>query len=205
MPVPHHPVPGPKRSIDGLSILPGRSLIPVINWEALKREFLLDPDYTRAQTWLHQVKMWPVKKIRNGNTWKKINGWSADKAALERQKTEQQIQTMLDEQRRRTPELMKAKLNLVVKIIADVGKWDRLLPVEKKLCFEILKTELGEPTSIKTVGVVSAKDPVEALLEEYGLMKQGRIIIDDQQTEGESSSPAIAAVSGGSPVQVPSS
>jgi hypothetical protein len=150
--------------------------------------------------------MWPREKILNGNTTNRIIGWGADKARLEQRKTEQAILAMLEEQRKRIPDLMKAKLNLVVKIISDVGKWDRLQPVEKKLCYEILKTELGEPSKITNLGVGPApKDPVEALLEEYGMMKEGRIIIDGEPPESPSASTPASAISSGPPAEVPPS
>ena len=163
MAVSNTPIPGPGRATDGISILPGRALVPTINWQALKRDFLLDPDYVSPRLWLHEVKMWERKKILNGNTVEHVTGWGNDKAILEQRKTELAISAMLEEQRKRIPDLMKAKLNLVVKIIGDVGKWDRLLPVEKKLCFDILKTELGEPKSISAVGIGITSTPKEAL------------------------------------------
>lgn len=195
-------IPGPGRAVDGISKMPGRAIVQYADWTALKREFLLEPDYPNPRQWLRDIKGWPTKKLLSGNTVAKTSGWGNDKARLQQRKTEQAIQAMLDEQRKRIPDLMKAKLNLVVKIIADVGKWNQLQPVEKKLCFEILKTELGEPTSIKTLGIVSPKDPVEALLEEYGVMKEGRIIIDAQPTESPGDSPAAAALDSGPPAQV---
>lgn len=197
-------IPGPGKATDGISNMPGRAVVPYINWRELKREFLLDPTYTKPRTWLLEVKMWPKKKVLSGNTTAKTAGWGDDKAILERRKTEHAIAAMLEEQRRRIPELMKAKLNLVAQIIRDVGRWDRLQPVEKKLCFEILKTELGEPTSIKTVGLVSPKDPVEALLEEYGMMKDGRIIIDaNQSAESSGADSTTPALDSGPPAEVP--
>lgn len=196
------PIPGPSRATDGISITPGRALVPTTNWRALKREYLLDPDYTSVRGWLYEVKNWPTNKIYNGNTTNRIGRWKADKKTLEDKKTEVAIMAMLEEQRKRVPELLKAKLNLVARIISDVGKWDRLQPVEKKLCFEILKTELGEPTSIKTVGLITPKDPVESLLEEYGLMKEGRIIIDAEPPKSPSADTPIAATDSGSPTEV---
>ena len=196
------PVPGPAKANDGISILPGRALIPQTNWPALKREFLLAPDYTSPRLWLHEVKMWPREKVLNGNTVKRVLGWGNDKARLEQRRTEAAIEQMLEEQRKRMPDLIKAKLNLVVKIIADVGKWDRLQPAEKKLCFEILKTELGEPSSIKTMGLVTPKDPVESLLEEYGLMKEGRIIIDAEPPKSPSTDAPAAAIDSGPSAEV---
>lgn len=196
-------IPGPSKATDGVSIIPGRALVPSTNWQALKREFLLDPDYASPRLWLLEVKMWDRKKIVNGNTIHKVAGWRSLKARLEQRKTEQAITGMLEEQRKRIPELLKAKLNLVAQIIRDVGRWDRLQPIEKKLCFEILKTELGEPTSIKTVGLITPKDPVQTLLEEYGLMKEGRIILDGEPAESTGDNPPAPALDSGSPAQVP--
>lgn len=51
--------------------------------------------------------------------------------------------------------------------------------MDKKLCYEILKVELREPTNVKDLPPPDARDPVEVLLEEFGLMKNGEIIDDD--------------------------
>ena len=198
-------IPGPGRAVDGISRVPGRSVTKYVDWTVLKREFLLDPDHTSPRQWLRNVKGWTPKKVLSGNTTAHVAGWGDDKARLQQRKTEAAINAALEEERKRIPKLRMAKLNLVVKIIEDVGRWDRLGSAEKKLCYEILKTELGEPTSIKTVGVVSPRDPVEALLEEYGLMKEGRVVVDAEPGEGRATSQTPAAVDSGSPAQVPQS
>lgn len=196
-------IPGPGKATDGISHVAGRAIVPYINWELLKRRFLENEEYASPTQWLYHEMMWPLAKIKNGGTTKHISGWSVEKATFEQRKTEYLMKMMIEEQRRRLPGLLKAKLLIVAKTIADVGKWDRLDSKEKKLCYDILKTELGEPTSIKTVGLVVPKDPVEALLEEYGMMKDGRIIIDgDESTTSTSDSEAVAALDSGSLTQV---
>jgi hypothetical protein len=198
-------IPVSSRGIDGLSVVPGRAIRLTINWQGLKREFFADPDYMEVKPWLHEVKMWDRGRILNGNTSKATRGWGAQKAAFERRKTEAAIEAMVAIQRKRIPDLLRAKLNLVSRICRDVDyRWASLQAADRKLCYEILKTELGEPTSIKTVGLVSAKDPVEALLEEYGIMKEGRIVIDaDEPSEGEIVSEAAGTLDSGPPAEVP--
>jgi len=89
-----------------------------------------------------------------------------------------------------------------------VGRWDRLNGYDKKLCYEILKVELREPTNVKDLTPAGAKDPVEALLEEYGLMQDGEIIIhDNPESDKELIGGADSGVAPGTdsptPVEVP--
>ena len=200
---PNHRVQPAGKGVDGLSIVPGREIEIHINWEHLKREFFLDPDYSSPTQWLMNIMMWPIKKIKQGNVQHAISGWSSEKAVVEQRKTDAAIAAMLIEQRKRVPELIQAKMALVTRIINDIGSWGGLLPADKRLCYEILKNELGEPTSTKVVVGGIAKDPVEALLEEYGLMAEGRIIIDGQPIESAGASDGTPALSSGSPAEVP--
>lgn len=78
------------------------------------------------------------------------------------------------------PTLRRAKALLIANIVKDVGRWDRLNMMDKKLCYEILKVELREPTNVKDLPPDASRDPVEALLEEFGLIKDGEVIIDDE-------------------------
>ncbi len=194
-----------QRALDGFSKVPGRQVIVRRNWEELRRLFFSDSEYMNVRTWLHEQMRWTPKEITNGYTIKKISGWSSDKAKLEQQKTEAAIEQMLVEQRKRIPNLLAAKLNLVAKIIASVSNWNALPPPEKKLCYEILKTELGEPTNIKVLGIGTAKDPVEELLERYNLMSEGRIIIDAEPAGSTEHSSQAETASSGSSLAAPQS
>lgn len=173
----------PQSAIDGISKNPSHATTSVtkyIDWKQLKREFLLAEGYPMVATWLQEVKGWSVAQIRNGNTWKKAKGWGSDKATFERQKTQAAIETALEIERKNVPTLRMAKATLIAGIVKDVGRWDRLNMMDKKLCYEILKVELREPTNVKDLPPADSRDPVEALLEEFGLMKEGEVIIDDE-------------------------
>ena len=126
------------------------------------------------------MKGWTVAKIMNGNTRQKVKGWGTDKAHFEHKKTEAKIKAALDLERKNVPTLRRAKALLIANIVKDVGRWDRLNMMDKKLCYEILKVELREPTNVKDLPPDASRDPVEALLEEFGLIKDGEVIIDDE-------------------------
>ena len=175
----------PQTATDGISRNPEHaitSLIPYTDWEALRRAFLLDEQYTMVGTWLQQVMGWDVKRIRNSNTRAKTRGWKQKKSQLQAKKTQIAIEKALEIERQNIPTLRAAKAQLIANIVKDVGRWDRLNMMDKKLCYEILKVELREPTNVKDLPPPDARDPVEALLEEYGLMKDG-VIIDDAPEE----------------------
>lgn len=173
----------PRSSVDGISKNPEHAttaLTRYIDWGALKREFLIQDQYPMVGTWLQQVKGWTSKQILNGNTRQKVKGWSTERAQLEHKKTQAAIEKALEIERKNVPTLRAAKAQLIANIVKDVGRWDRLNMMDKKLCYEILKVELREPTNVKDLPPADARDPVEALLEEYGLMQDGEIIIDDE-------------------------
>lgn len=175
----------PQTATDGISKNPEHaitSLTVYTDWEALRRAFIVNDTHTMIGTWLQQVMGWDVKRIRSGHTRKMVNGWGKQRAKLEAQKTQAMIEQALQIERQNIPTLRKAKAQLIANIVKDVGRWDRLNMMDKKLCYEILKVELREPTNVKDLPPPDSRDPVEALLEEYGLMKDG-VIIDDEPDE----------------------
>lgn len=173
----------PQSAIDGISKNPSHATTAVtryIDWNQLKREFLLADGYPMVATWLQEVKGWTVSQIMNGNSRQKLKGWGTEKERFEHKKTEALIEKALEIERKNVPTLRQAKATLIAGIVKDVGRWDRLNMMDKKLCYEILKVELREPTNVKDLPPAGARDPVEALLEEFGLMKEGEVIIDDE-------------------------
>ncbi len=175
----------PQTATDGISSNPAHAisaLVPYTDWEALHRAFLLNDTYPMVGTWLQEVMGWETKRILNGNTRKKVKGWKAERARIESKKTQAAIDKALEIERKNVPTLRAAKAQLIANIVKDIGRWDRLSMMDKKLCYEILKVELREPTNVKDLPPPDARDPVEALLEEYGLMRDG-VIIDDDPTE----------------------
>ena len=173
----------PQTATDGISKNPEhaiRSLTVYTDWEALRREFIVQDQHTMVGSWLQQVKGWDVKRIKSGHTRRMVNGWGKQRASIEHKKTQAAIEKALDIERKNVPTLRMAKAQLIANIVKDVGRWDRLNMMDKKLCYEILKVELREPTNVKDLPPAGAKDPVEALLEEFGLMADGEIIIDDE-------------------------
>ena len=173
----------PRSAIDGISKNPEHAItaiVPYTDWAALERAFILNETHTKVQTWLNEVMGWPAKKIRSGHTMTKVSGWGKKREAFQEQITQAKIEEALKLERKNVPTLRAAKAALIANIVKDVGRWDRLNMMDKKLCYEILKVELREPTNVKDLPPAGAKDPVEALLEEFGLMSDGEIIIDDE-------------------------
>ena len=172
----------PSKAVDGISKNPEHAstkLTVYTDWEALRREFIVQDQHTMVGSWLQQVKGWDVKRIKSGHTRRMVNGWGKQRASIEHKKTQAAIEKALEIERKNVPTLRAAKAQLIANIVKDVGRWDRLNMMDKKLCYEILKVELREPTNVKDLPPADARDPVEALLEEYGLMQDGEIIIDD--------------------------
>jgi len=175
----------PQTATDGISRNPEHAVTTLTvytDWEALRRAFVVNETHPTVGQWLQQVMGWSVKKILSGNTTKKTVGWSKERARLQQKKTQIAIEKALEIERQNIPTLRAAKAQLIANIVKDVGRWDRLNMMDKKLCYEILKVELREPTNVKDLPPPDARDPVEALLEEYGLMKDG-VIIDDDPAE----------------------
>lgn len=175
----------PQTATDGISKNPEHAVKTITvwtDWEAVHRAFLLNTTHTMVGTWLQEVMGWDEKRIRSGRTGQKTTGWGKERAKIEQQKTQMLIDEALRLERKNVPTLRAAKAKLVANIVRDVGRWDRLNMMDKKLCYEILKVELREPTNVKDLPPPDSRDPVEALLEEYGLMKDG-VIIDDSPEE----------------------
>lgn len=175
----------PQQATDGISRNPEHAVTTLTvytDWEQLRRAFMIQETHTMVGTWLQQVMGWDVKRIRSGHTRRMVNGWGKARAKLQAKKTQIAIEKALEIERQNIPTLRAAKAQLIANIVKDVGRWDRLNMMDKKLCYEILKVELREPTNVKDLPPADARDPVEVLLEEFGLMKDG-VIIDDDPSE----------------------
>lgn len=171
-----------RAATDGISKNPShasQSLVKYTDWEQLRRAFMIQEVYTMVGPWLQEVMGWNLNRIRSGHTRKMVDGWGKQRAKLQAKKTELAIKQALEVERQAIPELRRAKAELIKGIMKDVKRWDRLNTMDKKLCYEILKVELREPTNVKDLPAATAKDPIEALLEEFGLMEDGEIIDDD--------------------------
>ena len=201
----------PQTATDGISRNPEHAItaiVPYTDWAALERAFILNTTHTKVQTWLNEVLGWKPTKIRSGRTNEMTKGWSKKRDAFQQQITENAIAEALHLERKNVPTLRMAKAQLIANIVKDVGRWDRLNMMDKKLCYEILKVELREPTNVKDLPPAGAKDPVEALLEEFGLMEDGEIIIDDEPSTdhlaiSSADSPEAASADSKTPVEVP--
>lgn len=199
----------PQTATDGISKNPehaSKSLVVYTDWEALRRAFILNTTHSQVATWLQQVMGWDVKRILSGQTKKKTTGWGKDRARIEQEKTQAAIDKALELERKNVPTLRAAKAQLIANIVKDVGRWDRLNMMDKKLCYEILKVELREPTNVKDLPPPDARDPVEVLLEEFGLMKDGEIIDDDASEDSRlisgPDSPQAAAIDSGTSAEI---
>ena len=201
----------PQTATDGISRNPEHAItaiVPYTDWAALERAFILNTTHTKVQTWLNEVMGWKPGKIRSGHTMTKVSGWGKKREAFQEQITQAKIEEALHLERKNVPTLRTAKAQLIANIVKDVGRWDRLNMMDKKLCYEILKVELREPTNVKDLPPAGAKDPVEALLEEFGLMAEGEIIIDDEPDTDRlalstADSPEAASTDSETPVEVP--
>ena len=199
----------PQTATDGISKNPEhaiKALTVYTDWEQLRRAFMIQETHTMVGTWLQQVMGWDVKRIRSGHTRKMVNGWGKQRAKLQAKKTQIAIEKALEIERQNIPTLRAAKAQLIANIVKDVGRWDRLNMMDKKLCYEILKVELREPTNVKDLPPAEARDPVEVLLEEFGLMKDGEIIDDDPAEDSRlisrADSDSAAATDSGTPAQI---
>lgn len=142
-------IPGEQRSVDGMSTYPGRQLATVIDWDSLHREFITNDTHPALSTWLREVKKWPESKIRAGNTFDHTVGWGEQRAAFQRQKTEQALNAQKQIQDELRPQLLESKLAILKNITKSIKSWHSMPAADKKLAYEIIKLELGEPLNVK--------------------------------------------------------
>lgn len=135
-------------NLDGVIPPPKPKPIVRIDWDSLEREFILNADYPSVQTWFREFKGWNESQTTNGNFFEKTMGWGSKRADFQQKITEEAIDSAKQVEKERIPKLMTAKLNLVAQIMGEVTEenWKKLTVKDKKLIYEIVKNELGEPT-----------------------------------------------------------
>jgi len=133
------------------------------DWEALKREFFADTDFFNISTFLREKKGWDSKKVSNGNTLTHIDGWGKEKANLQQKITDDEIEAIRREERKRYPKLLKNKMNLIVELTKRIeghqmevgrGKNKKVLTIPESIkgleaIWKIIKIEMGEPIIIQ--------------------------------------------------------
>lgn len=186
----HIPQPNEK-ALDGVSQMPGRAIVPhQYQWKKLQREFCMQEEYKSVTTWLREKKGWSEAQIKMGYTTENTVGWGKKRAEIQQKIFDAAVERAKQEQTKMVPTLYEAKKLMLIKVIGDLERWWKIKASEKKLIYQIIKTELGEPMSVQVNANINAGvDPVEALLREYGLVKDGRVI-DVGEGEDEPENPS---------------
>lgn len=136
-----------------------------IDWDALKQAFIMQSEYTSPRTWLREMQEWPENRLDAGNTKRQIDGWGTERAQIRQQVAEETYQNLRMIEKERLSELLKGKLNLMKHIMDEIdneGALSKYDPKDLKILWEIVKTELGEPTSISKTGILGDRDSLEA-------------------------------------------
>lgn len=136
------------------------------DWEAMERDFVINTEHPHARVWLREVHGWDEDKINSGNTAEHILEWGKRRASFQQTITQESLDAYRQSEHERVPELLKAKMNLVQKLVSDITKtsrWDALSTKDKRTIYEIIKTELGEPTRISQTDL-TVKEPPKPLL-----------------------------------------
>ena len=191
MPVDNRPVTPPGKATDGVSVVPGNSLVKTIDWDRLKREFLFNETHPSINRWLREVKKWPAKKVKNGNTQQHITGWSKLRADTQQKIIDGAILSAKEQEKKLAPLLVKGKVELVKGLVKDLANWNKLTAYDKKIVYDILKVELGEPTNIKVQANIG-DDPVRKLLEKFMVAKEGAILDVEPEDFPDSEEPPAA-------------
>ena len=181
--------------------MPGHS----IEWTVLLREFIQNVEHPTPRAWLREVKGWSEEQLANGNTQEKIKGWARFRADHQQTINNEAMKKAREMEKRRKPELMKLKMQLVNKVASKINGSNVTLfekdedtgemkPVTishlhgKEIIelYRIIKTELGEPSNIsQNYNENEGFDPEEEISDEELLNEQEAL--DDKVETPETS------------------
>ena len=133
------------------------------DWATLEREFVLNPSYPSVYLWLREVKKWPQAKIYTGNTRKRIVGWGTKRGHYQAIITKDTMEAYKQLQKENLPGILHTKLAIIQNIVKDVGSWEKLTAKDKKLCYDVVKNELGEPLSTTKLQHEGGDKPIPIL------------------------------------------
>lgn len=169
-----------------------------IDWQKLEAEFIANEEYPLVNTWLREVKHWPNRQLRAGNTIRHVENWGKKRAETRRKIYEKRMQKARESLEFLMPDIIEAKKDIILKYLDllknghersaynteldEVRVWREPLSLrDRSHILTKLKTELGEPAVItknKNEDVVTF-DTVESLLEAYGIKSDGELNLDD--------------------------
>lgn len=137
---------------------------PQRQWDELKRLFILQGKYRDARKWLREEQQFSDKELESGYVIRQIAGWGKERASKRQALAEEAYAELREVEKERMADLLKGKLNLMKLILDRVeneGALDDADPREIKVLWEIIKTELAEPTSITKTGIYADRSSLE--------------------------------------------
>lgn len=168
---------------------PKKPAKPARDYEGLKQKFIVQPHYKDARTYLRKEHGFTEQELKNGNVRRKIEGWGKERVKKRATLAEEAYAELRNTEKERLADLLKGKLNLM-KIIIDridnEGELDDAEARELKTLWEIVKTELGEPTSITRTGIYADRGALDEAEKELKDITNG----DRNDTAGNPSSTA---------------
>jgi hypothetical protein len=120
----------------------------ITDWGKLKADYILNEKYPSVRTWLVKGRGWTIEQATNGNTLEKTTGWGNERATYQQQLAQEKMRENVLLQKESLPRILEAKLDLVDRVIKEIGNWEKLEAKDKKFIYEIIKAELGEPTKV---------------------------------------------------------
>lgn len=120
-----------------------------VDWLALKTEFMADLEHTKPRTFLREVWGWSNKKLSSGYVISQISGWGEEKANFRQRIHDDAIAELRKTEKYRAVELLKAKGRMIDRFIYVSNNLSTCTVHEVIAMLKVIKTELGEPTSIR--------------------------------------------------------
>lgn len=147
-----------------------------IPWEDLRIAFIHNDKYQSPRTWLREMQSWPENRINSGSTKRRITGWGLDRAQYQHRRLEAAKEVQKELFAKLGPKMMQAKRKIIDKIIEKIKSVHDISDLHEIL--NILKVELGEPTTV-TKAQVGGDESVDKAMEEIrNVVNAGRKTAD---------------------------
>lgn len=139
----------------------------LIDWPKIKAEFMADGSCHAVAPFLREMYGWDNAKIASGNVVRATSGWGREKAGLRQEVYDKSMTELREQEKFRAVTLLRAKLNILDHLTKRMDHIDDLKIREVLMILRVIKTELGEPNSVRSIAQPSPPVPQNELSTDF--------------------------------------
>jgi hypothetical protein len=89
----------------------------LVDWQALKAEFIINAEYTKVATWFKEVKGWEDNRVNNGGFFTHTENWGSERVAFRERILSKRIKRAQENIQTLKPDIIQAKMDIIIEYL----------------------------------------------------------------------------------------